>query len=75
MRQPHRAAGRAVDRALLRPRNRRPVRAYDARAAEARRLIRIAGLRFVWDVAFGLTKVAWIAVRRLTPKYKRGLFG
>lgn len=75
MQQPHRRAGRAADRALLRPRNRRPARPNEARHDESRRALRRAGLRFVADVVYGLVKVVWFAVFRIAPKPKRGMFG
>ena len=69
-------AGLLADVVLMWPGNRRPGRPRPARAAGmSPDALRRAGLRFVWDVVFGLAKVALFAALRISPKPKRGFFG
>lgn len=70
-----RLAGLRVDLALMRPRNRRPERPSVPAGQVTGAELRLAGLRFVWDVVYGVLKVALYAALRIGPKYKRGFLG
>lgn len=67
-----RLAGLVADVALMWPGNRRPARTpAPGLTAE----LRLAGLRFVWDVVYGTVKAVAVVVLKIGPRYKRGFLG
>lgn len=66
-------AGLRVDLALMRPSNRRP--APKPVRGLTRADLRRAGLRFVWDVLWGIVRQLPALILKIGPKYERGFFG